>query len=97
MKELPKNPQLYEINTRPWLASLSRQAGRRLTLAQIPQQEWERLRSLGRCGDLGLGGLQLGLVGGSRDRNVDADHDREQPAAERQERTAHDQVGRSVV
>jgi len=47
MKELPKNPQLYEINTRPWLASLSRQAGHRLTLGQVPRQEWERLRNLG--------------------------------------------------
>jgi hypothetical protein len=47
MKELPKNPQLYEINTRVWLANLSRQAGGKLTLGQVPQQEWERLRNLG--------------------------------------------------
>jgi len=47
MKRLPENPQLYEINCRVWLAGLSRQAGRRITLGQVPQREWERLKNLG--------------------------------------------------
>jgi hypothetical protein len=47
MKGLPRNPQLYEINCRVWLANLSRRAGRKLTLGQVSQQEWDRLRDLG--------------------------------------------------
>ena len=47
MKGLPENPQLYEINCRVWLAGLSRRAGRRITLGQVPQREWELLRSMG--------------------------------------------------
>jgi hypothetical protein len=47
MKGLPRNPQLYEINCRVWLANLSRRAGHRLTLGQVPQQEWGRLKGLG--------------------------------------------------
>jgi hypothetical protein len=47
MKQLPENPQIYEINSRVWLAGLSRQVGHRITLSQIPPEEWERLRGLG--------------------------------------------------
>jgi glycosidase len=39
------HPFLYEINTRCWLAELSKQAGRRLTLAGVPDSEfdfWQR-------------------------------------------------------
>jgi glycosidase len=39
------HPLLYEINTRCWLAELSSRAGRRLTLAEVPDSEfefWER-------------------------------------------------------
>ncbi len=47
MKELPRNPQLYEINCRVWLEALSRQAGHRITLGQVPREEWARLKDLG--------------------------------------------------
>jgi glycosidase len=40
-------PFLYEINTRCWLAELSRDAGRRLTLADVPEAEFEFWQ---RCG-----------------------------------------------
>ncbi len=44
---LPENPQLYEINTRVWLNTLSRQSGRKLTLGSIPPETWDRLKDLG--------------------------------------------------
>ena len=47
MKTLPENPQLYEINCRVWLETLSRQVGHRITVGQIPQEEWVRLKDLG--------------------------------------------------
>jgi hypothetical protein len=34
------HPLLYEINTRCWLAALSVRAGRRLTLAEVPEEEF---------------------------------------------------------
>jgi hypothetical protein len=42
-----KYPLLYEINTRCWLAELSQRAGRRLTLADVPESEFEFWQ---RCG-----------------------------------------------
>ncbi|MFH1351500.1 MAG: alpha-amylase family glycosyl hydrolase [Pseudomonadota bacterium] len=42
-----QHPQLYEINTRVWLNSLSQRHGKRLTLGQVDQGIWERLRDLG--------------------------------------------------
>jgi len=47
MKPFPKNPYLYEINCRVWLETLSRQVGHAITLAQVPQEEWTRLKDLG--------------------------------------------------
>lgn len=47
MKPWPKNPLLYEINTWVWLGELSRKAGRTLTLATVPVEEWERLAAWG--------------------------------------------------
>jgi hypothetical protein len=41
------HPHLYEINTWPWLETLSRRWGRRLTLGTVPDEEWDRLRALG--------------------------------------------------
>src|SRR5271155_818808 len=35
MAATPRYPSLFQINTRVWLERLSRQAGRRLTLAEI--------------------------------------------------------------
>lgn len=43
----PKHPLIYEINTWVWLEELSRQAARPLTLASIPDKEWDRIASLG--------------------------------------------------
>jgi hypothetical protein len=47
MDVLPTNPQLYEINTRVWLRTLSRRSGRQLTLGTVPQETWGRLKDLG--------------------------------------------------
>ena len=41
------NPQMFEINVLAWLFELSRIAGRRISLGEVPREEWERLRSLG--------------------------------------------------
>lgn len=47
MDVLPKNPQLYEINTRVWLNTLARRLGRKVTLGTVPQETWDRLKDLG--------------------------------------------------
>jgi hypothetical protein len=44
---LPENTQLYEINTRVCLNTLSRQSGRKLTLGTISQEALDRLKELG--------------------------------------------------
>jgi glycosidase len=56
-------PSLYQINTRVWLRSLSKRYGHHVTLAQVPDEELDRLAFLGfewiwllgvwRTGDLG--------------------------------------------
>lgn len=43
----PEQPLLYEINTWPWLRELSDAAGTRITLADVPQAELERIGALG--------------------------------------------------
>jgi Alpha amylase, catalytic domain len=43
----PNHPVLYEINTWPWLREMSAAAGRRITLADVPQFELERIVALG--------------------------------------------------
>ena len=43
----PNFPVLYEINTWVWLAELSRQAGEKITLANVPDDELDRLASYG--------------------------------------------------
>src|SRR5437867_840396 len=43
----PKYPAVYEINTRVWLAELSGRAGHSLTLAHVPDEDLERIASLG--------------------------------------------------
>lgn len=43
----PNCPTVYEINTWVWLTDLSRQAGKRLTLADVPQPELERIANYG--------------------------------------------------
>ena len=47
MARWPKHPSLYEINTWVWLGEQSRKAGRTLTLATVPEREWEAIASLG--------------------------------------------------
>jgi len=44
---LRPHPQLYEISTLPWLLTLSKKFGRPIRLAEVPREEWERLRALG--------------------------------------------------
>ncbi len=41
------NPKLYEINTAAWLYELSQDSGRQLTLGEVPQEHWDRLKHLG--------------------------------------------------
>ena len=47
MTTWPTYPVVYEINTWAWLEELSRQAGRFITLANVPQAELERIASYG--------------------------------------------------
>ena len=47
MNKLRPHPHLYEINTWAWLEDLSQRAGRRLSLADVPDSEWNRLAGLG--------------------------------------------------
>jgi glycosidase len=44
---LSPNPVIYEINTWVWLDDLSRQYGRPVTLAAVPEEVWEEIASLG--------------------------------------------------
>jgi hypothetical protein len=41
------HPHLYEINTWVWLEELSARLGRRIALRDVPDEHWDRLRSLG--------------------------------------------------
>lgn len=43
----PKYPSLYQVNTRVWMTQLSQALGRRATLDDIPDQELDRLASMG--------------------------------------------------
>lgn len=47
MKMAPRYPSLYQINTRVWLTELSRSAGRRATLDDIPDSELDRVAKMG--------------------------------------------------
>jgi len=47
MNKLRPHPHLYEINTWAWLEDLSQRAGRRVSLADVPDSEWNRLAGLG--------------------------------------------------
>lgn len=44
---LPPHPRLYEIHTYAWLEELSSKLGKRITLEEVPEGEWDRLRALG--------------------------------------------------
>ena len=47
MKTWPRNPVLYQINTRVWLTELSQELGRAATLDDIPDAELDRLAEMG--------------------------------------------------
>jgi Alpha amylase, catalytic domain len=47
MNNLRLHPHLFEINTWAWLEELSERAGRHITLAEVPDVEWNRLAGLG--------------------------------------------------
>jgi glycosidase len=47
MQPFPTYPVVYEINTWVWLAELSRQAGKPITLRDVPQGELERIAGYG--------------------------------------------------
>jgi len=47
MKVLPAQPSLYQINTRVWLAELSKSLARPATLNDIPDPELDRLAEMG--------------------------------------------------
>lgn len=61
----PNYPVVYEINTWVWLHELSQAAGERITLANVPQAELERLAGLGFDG-LWLMGVWRRSAGGRR-------------------------------
>jgi hypothetical protein len=44
---LRPHPHLYEINTWAWLEALSRCEGRKLSLAEVPDRDWDGLERLG--------------------------------------------------
>ncbi len=44
---LRSHPHLYEINTWAWLEKLSARMGRTITLAEVPDTEWDTLARLG--------------------------------------------------
>jgi hypothetical protein len=43
----PEQPVIYEVNTAVWLGALSRAAGRRLTLADVPASSWDEIAPAG--------------------------------------------------
>jgi hypothetical protein len=47
MQSWPKSPLIYEINTWVWLEELSRREQRALTLASVPDAEWDHIAALG--------------------------------------------------
>ena len=44
---VPQRPVIYEINTWVWLNELRRKYGAAVTLATVPDEEWEKLSGLG--------------------------------------------------
>lgn len=47
MSAWPKNPVIYEINTWVWLGELSQKYGNPVTLATVPDEEWDALAAYG--------------------------------------------------
>ena len=46
MRSWPKHPSIYEINGWVWLGEQGRKAGRALTLASLPDREWDAIATL---------------------------------------------------
>ena len=46
IKSWPKRPLIFEINTWVWPQELSQAQGRPVTLADVPDQEWDALAAL---------------------------------------------------
>src|SRR5579862_718376 len=63
MRNTPRFPSLYEINTRVWLNELSRNLGRRVTLADVPDETLDSLAALGFDWIWLLGVWQTGPIG----------------------------------
>lgn len=59
----PRQPSLYQINTRVWLTALSRALGRHATLDDIPDAELDRLAQVGFDWIWFLSVWQTGLAG----------------------------------
>src|ERR1700746_3104962 len=47
MSGWPDQPVIYEVNTAIWLADLSRAAGQRVTLADVPASAWDEVTPAG--------------------------------------------------
>jgi hypothetical protein len=43
MRPMPQHPVIHEINTWVWLGELARKYGRAVTLADLPEPEWDEL------------------------------------------------------
>ena len=59
----PRSPLLYQINTRAWLRELSGKLGRKVTLDDIPDREWDELANAGFDWIWLLGVWQTGAAG----------------------------------
>jgi len=46
-KRWPREPVIYEINTMAWLWELSRRWNERVTLCNVPQEEWDKFWEMG--------------------------------------------------
>ena len=47
MKSWPRQPLIYEINAWVWLDEVSRKTGSCITLASLPDEEWDQIAALG--------------------------------------------------
>jgi hypothetical protein len=47
MKAWPRNPIIFEINTRVWLNELSRKHNQPISLRDVPAEDWDTLSALG--------------------------------------------------
>jgi Alpha amylase, catalytic domain len=47
MRDLPRHPSLYQVNTRVWLTELARTLGRAATLDDVPDVELDRWAAMG--------------------------------------------------